>query len=285
MAQTGHACRTWDLTVPADGTVDQEKLEKYFEDNCSKWVFQKERGDENGYEHYQCRFTLKKKIRFTNLRERLMEDLGISGFHVTATSKNCIRKNEDYYVTKEETRIEGPWRNPEHTDVPEFYRNPTLREWQKTLIKEIEEYKPEGRFIKLIVNPKGNEGKTFLTNYLRANDKIYIIPPIDDYKDIMQYMMSMYKDDKPVFIDVPRGLSGRVEQQFYSAIETIKGGYIYDTRYRGRDRIINPPCIYVFCNYFPDINLLTHDRWVVRKLQDGILTDTRLFFKNKKTKI
>lgn len=277
MAQTGTPCRTWDLTVPADGTTEQEKLEKYFDDNCGKWIFQKERGDETGYDHFQCRFTLTKKIRWRNLRERLIEELGISGFHLTATSKNCIRKNEEYYVTKEETRIAGPWRNREHTDVPEFYRNPELRPWQKIIQDEIEEYVPEGRIINLIVNPKGNQGKTFLANYLGAHDKIYNIPPLDDYKDIMQYIMSVHTDDKAVFIDIPRGLSEKTGTQFYSAIETIKGGFLYDTRYKGRQKYINPPCIYVFCNYFPRRNVLSWDRWNVRKLEDGILTKTYLF--------
>jgi hypothetical protein len=281
MAQTGNPCRTWDLTVSAGGT-DMEQLKRFYEDNCSKWVFQKERGEETGFLHFQCRFTLKNKTRWTNLRDRLHEELGIYGFHLTATSKNCIKKDEDYYVTKEKTRIEGPWKN-EDTSIPSFYRNATLKPWQQEIVQEIEQYVTEGRQINLIVNTRGNEGKSFLSNYLRAHKKIYLIPPLDDYKDVMQYMMCRYNDDKAVFIDVPRGLSEKTGKQFYSAIETIKGGFLYDTRYRGRDMIINPPCIYVFCNYFPNRNFLSWDRWNVRELRDGILVNSYLFL-NKKVK-
>ncbi|KAL4237213.1 hypothetical protein ACF0H5_001932 [Mactra antiquata] len=75
-------------------------------------------------------------MRFPNLRERLHEELGIYGFHLTVTSKNCIRKDEDYYVTKEETRIEGPWRN-ENNNIPSFYRDAKLRPWQKEIVEEM----------------------------------------------------------------------------------------------------------------------------------------------------
>lgn len=255
----------------------QDQLKRFYEDHCSKWVFQKERGEETGFEHFQCRFTLKKKIRFPNLRDWLQE-AGIFGFHLTPTSKNCIRKDEDYYVTKEETRIDGPWRN-ENNNIPSFYRDATLKPWQQEIVEEIKKYVTEGRRINLIVNTRGNEGKSFLANYLLARDNIYVIPPMDDYKDIMQFMMSTYKDDRAIFIDVPRGLSEKTAQQFYSAIETIKGGYLYDTRYRGRYRVINPPCIYIFCNHYPNRNFLSWDRWHVRKLEAGILSVTNLFRK------
>lgn len=277
MAQTGNPCRTWDLTVSADGSVAQEQLQRFYGDNCSKWIFQKERGEQTGYEHFQCRFTLKKKIRFTNLRERLQEELGISGFHLTATSKNCIRKDEDYYVTKEDTRIDGPWRNTIELDIDEFWTNVTLRPWQEEIVREIENYVPETRTINLIVNTKGNEGKSFLANYLGSHKKIYNIPPLKDYKDVMQYIMSIYDKHRAVFIDVPRGISGNMGAELFSAIETIKGGFLYDTRYRGREKYIRPPCIYVFCNYYPNRNLLSWDRWNVRELKDGIMVPKNLF--------
>lgn len=283
MAQMKNACRTWDMTVKAGGTVAQEKLKEYFDENCQKWVFQKERG-ESGYEHYQCRFTLRKKIRFVNLREKILEELGTKEFNISVTSKNCIRKNDDYYLTKEETRIEGPWKNDPATNIDEWYKNVELRPWQKEIVEEMENYKPEGRRINLIINPKGNEGKSWLSTYLRAWDKIYKIPPMKDEKDMMQFMMSVYTDHKPVFIDIPRGLSDKASWDFYAAVETIKGGYLYDTRYHGRDRCITPPCIYIFGNKYPDRNYLSWDRWHVRELKDGVLSVTTLFRKDNKKK-
>lgn len=281
MAQTGFPCRTWDLTVSADGTVAQEKLKDYYDAKCTKWIFQKERGEETGYEHFQCRFTLRKKMRFTNLRERLIEELGISGFHLTPTSKHCIRKDEEYYVTKEDTRIDGPWRNTTETPVQKYWSNVTLRPWQEQIVREIENYVPEIRIVNLIVNTRGNEGKSFLTTYLGVHEKILEMPVMDDYKDVMQHLFSTYEDGKtvPIFIDVPRGMSEKTAHGSYSAIETIKRGFLYDTRYRGRQRYIIPPCIYIFCNHFPNRNLLSWDRWNVRELRDGVLIPTRLFRK------
>ena len=277
MAQTGNQCRTWDLTVTADGSVEQETLLRYFDENCSKWVFQKERGEETGYDHYQCRFSLRKKIRFTNLRERLVEELGISGFHLTPTSKNCIRKDEDYYVTKEETRIEGPWRNAVDKTIPELLRSPVLMDWQKTIVTEIENYKEEGRRINVIVNVRGNEGKSFLIKYLVAHQKAYYIAPVNNFKDLMQAMMSMWKEQRAVLIDIPRNMYGEATEQFYSAIEQIKTGILFDYRYRATTRIIESPAVYIFCNHYPDRDNLSWDRWYVRTLDKGELKLTTLF--------
>ena len=143
MALTRNAIRTWDATISCSGTTEQA-LKDCFDKECSKWIFQKEKGEETGYEHYQCRFTLKRKLRFINLREKLIENLGITGFDISATNKNCLRNDEEYYVTKEETRIAWPWKN-EKTDTPKLMRNPTLREWQKTIVDEIDNYEEEGR--------------------------------------------------------------------------------------------------------------------------------------------
>ena len=270
--------RTYDITIKADGCADAERLQQYFDRECSKWVFQKERGEETGYEHYQCRISFKKKMRQQQAIEKLQTELEIRAFKLTPTSKNCIRNNEEYYCTKEETRIAGPWQNVDG-DIDPYWRTATLRPWQQEIVTEMENYVPEMRKINLIVDTRGTEGKSFLTNYLRIHNRIYIVPPLSDYKDVMQFLMSIYTDNKPIFIDIPRGLAKRSYGEFFSAMETIKGGYLYETRYRGRDRVIRPPAMYIFTNHYPDKNLLSLDRWNVKELKDGKLTKTFLYNK------
>lgn len=267
--------RTWDMTLKAIGTPYTDLI-NLFKAHCTKWIFQKEKSNETQYEHYQCRFTLTKKTRFNGVKGLITETLNTSEFHLNPTSNNCIRKNEDYYCTKEDTRIEGPWRN-EDTSIPSYYQNITLKPWQQQIVDEINNYTLEGRTINLIVNLKGNEGKSFLTNYLAARNIIYPVPPLQEYKDLMQFMMSIKTNDRPIFIDIPRGLSHTTTASLYSAIETIKSGFLYDIRYKGRYKITNPPAVYVFANHFPHRNYLSWDRWNVRQLRDGVLYNATLF--------
>ena len=83
---------------------------------------------------------------------------------------------------------------------------------------------------------------------------------MNDVKDMLQYLFSVYKEDKAIFIDIPRGLNHTATHKFYSALETIKSGYLFNLCFKGKYRFINPPCIYVFCNNYPDVKHLSYDR-------------------------
>ena len=47
----------------------------------------------------------------------------------------------------------------------------------------------------------------------------------------------------------------------WSAIEEIKNGMSYDKRYHGRMRYFDPPTVWCFTNSFPDMRVLSQDRW------------------------
>lgn len=264
---TMNAIGTFDLTVRED-EISKEKLMQYFNKICTKWAFQKEKGEDTGFIHYHCRFTLTKKVRLCTQISKMQVGLETSSFHLSPTSNEIVKKGGMYYVMKDETRVDGPWRgNLELNNVDPFWRDMAYRPWQQTIVDEMNSYKPEIRTINLIVSKTGNEGKTHLSNHLLAAGKIYLIPPLNNYKDALQFMMSMYKEGRAIFVDVPRGLSYTAKQAFYSAIETIKSGYLYGTLYSGKAKTIRPPCLYIFANDEPDYKCLSKNRWNVRFLK------------------
>ena len=52
----------------------------------------------------------------------------------------------------------------------------------------------------------------------------------------------------------------------YQAIEAIKNGIFYNTKYESKMITYNSPHVIIFANFFPDITKLSSDRWVIREL-------------------
>ena len=96
--------RGWMLTIPADkhSTKDvHELLGSIF----TAAVFQKERGENTGYEHYQCYGQNVVPIRWTTLKNKLRK----AGFQDTHFEKQWATGEACYkYCTKEESRLEPP---------------------------------------------------------------------------------------------------------------------------------------------------------------------------------
>lgn len=248
------ACCVWDLTIPVE-KITVENLILRFKNDCKKWAFQKEKGNETGYIHYQCRISLKVKERMTPVINRY-RDLSA---HVTRTAS--VNTTNAFYVLKDDTRIEGPWKDDD-PNIPKQYKNiPNggWYKWQQNVIDEIAT-EPDTRTINTIVDSEGAHGKSYISNYLACRGIARKLPPLNDYRDLMRMVMDT-PDSRCYFIDIPRALDKSKLKNFYGAIEDIKNGYAFDDRYRFQEKYFDTPHIFVFTNCEPDYNLLTKDRW------------------------
>ena len=102
--------RDWMLTVPA-ASMSLEELRENLDGY--RWVGQKEKGEESteknpqGYEHYQIFICNQTPIRFETLKKKFPKA------HILARSLDprwSSRRKCFDYVTKEKTRIDGPWK-------------------------------------------------------------------------------------------------------------------------------------------------------------------------------
>lgn len=230
-----------------------EQLVTLFVDHCKKWCFQKERGEKTGYEHFQGRVSLKVKARVTAARKLFPK------CNVTVTS-SCNRDN-NFYVTKEDTRIDGPW-SDETTRVASFVpvqvRGLTLYPWQQSIIDTKDVY--DFRTIDVLIDPKGNNGKSTLTIYAEVFGHAESVHFMEKHKDIMRAVCNC-ADTSLYLFDIPRGVADCQLGEFFSALEDVKNGKIYDDRYKYRKRFINSPRIWVFMNREPPLSMLSRDRW------------------------
>jgi len=253
---------------------------------AKKWVFQGERSPPTeahpeGFLHWQIRLSTFKKIReheMWALKGRLTL---LSHAHVSITSNDVAkafagRDNDAFYVMKLDSRVdgEGPFTDKEK---PLFVQkevhkliNEGLFPWQEQIVNSKDEY--DARHINVIIDEKGNVGKSSLAAYLRAKRIAVCAPSMADAQDYMALVLAKEKLGMYVF-DIPRAVAKRNMNSFFVAVEQIKDGYAFDKRYKFRDETFERPVVWVFSNVLPPVDCLSADRWVYWKVDP---TENRL---------
>lgn len=251
----------FDLTIPVNEVNTVEHVKSVFEEQCKKWAFQKEQGENTGYIHYQCRVSLKAKQRLNQVIKTMQDQFG--GCHISPTSGGA--KDDDIYVMKPQSRIEGPWtdKDPKPLYIPLHLREVenTWYSWQKKVIELIEP-KDAGRSVNLIYDPEGGKGKSTLCNWLGVKRKAIKIPNINDGKDVMRSVMDQPKLGT-YFVDIPRAMEKSKLANLIAGIETVKDGYAYDDRYHFKCEYFDRPHVWIFANKIMDPNYYSADRWKI----------------------
>lgn len=281
----------WDFTlwIPRDVEDIEEMrqhLVKTLNEISNDWVFQLEKGhgeadDEDDLQedeeeegtpkvHFQGRFRLKTvKKRLTTLK-RLFAESVMRTAHLSVTSSGNVRNN--FYVTKEDTRVSGPWFSASYCApterVPRQVRHiteDTLRPWQKFVFKSIKGF--ESRIINVIVDRKGNNGKSSFMTWASCHQRGLIsVPPVHDFKDVCQFVTSIVRDRgldaaQTLFVDFPRARDQTKIHQFMAGIERLKDGQLFDTRYKSTMITIDSPNIWMFTNTVLKLDYVSLDRW------------------------
>lgn len=253
-----NAVACWDFTLPFLNNEDFQKIKKQLREISKSGTFQKEEGS-SGYLHYNGRISLKKKTRLPPVGKTNF----LEGVHWSPTA--TINKDNIDYVSKDYTRLEGPWDITEKEDyIPRQIREINeLREWQSTLISHLDIW--DTRTINLVYCETGNKGKSILAGYCRAHKLARVLPPVNDYRDLLRMVCDL-PTSRSYIVDMPRALKKDKLGNFYSAIETIKDGYAFDDRYTFREKIFDCPNIWIFSNVMPEMDLLSKDRWKIWRI-------------------
>lgn len=154
-----------------------------------------------------------------------------------------------------------------HTERQRFYQNVTLRPWQQKMLKVIE-YCDSPRQIIWLIDPIGNNGKTFLSYYLRDMMEAIRVPNANSND-----FAFAYDYQKIVVFDYTRESKDHVN---YDLLEDLKNGSIWSPKYQSAVKSwkFNAKVV-CFANFPPKYEALSHDRWYVLELKDGKLRRTR----------
>lgn len=259
----------YDLTISlreVDPEFNSDWFIRKFHELAKKWVFQEEE-TEDGYNHLQCRISLHHKKRGDELKKLLVKTGGpFAGAHYSPTSLNGIAAG-DFYCTKLDTRVAGPWKNTDEAvkDLvkPEYIprqvrETPNLYPWQEEIVASKDVW--DTRQVYCVVNKSGNIGKSTLVAHCRSFKHARVLPPVNDAKDLLRSVCDMPTSTMYLF-DMPKAMNKERLYGFFQAVETLKDGYAYDDRYHFKEKIFDCPIIWIFTNKFPDVNLLSRDRW------------------------
>lgn len=248
----------WDFTAKADD-ISMEEIKEFLKKHCKKWCFQKEQGKTSDYIHFQGRCSFSEKTR--------KPPKPVKSFSWRPTS--CTNSDNVDYVSKDDTRIEGPWKhNDPEVYIPRQYRGimDRLYPWQKKVIDDRNDF--NDRYIKYIYDATGNNGKSTIASLCELNYNCIDVPPINDAKELMQYVCNECMDNnnrRPpiIFVDLPRAFDKSTLNGIFSACEQIKKGKLYDCRFHAKKYWIDSPQIYVFSNEPPNTDYLSKDRWQI----------------------
>lgn len=243
-------CCVYDFRVSANLTTTDD-LRQLLRKIAKKWAFQLERGDQTDYLHYQGRLSLKIKKRQTEIRK-------LFPFAVWCAPTSNENRDNDFYATKDDTRVEGPWCDTDPYIPRQVREISSLRYWQLQIIESAKVW--DTRTINVVIDSIGGHGKTTLKTYIGCHQIGRALPFMNDYRDLLRIVMDTPK--RPLYvIDIPRALKKDHLFQFFSGIETLKDGYAFDDRYSFREEYFDCPSVWVFMNTEPDISYLSTDRW------------------------
>lgn len=242
-----------------------------------KWVFQLEQGKKTGYRHWQGRISLWKRNRKTALMKLIRGmDAPVPGYLEPTTTEEHLKTA--FYCLKEDTRIEGPWKDSDAPAyVPRQYRNKILRPWQQELIDSKDRFDERG--IDVIVDPKGNEGKSTLASIADLMHGCIDMPTTNDGEKLIQSLCNILiaKDCRVPGIclfDMPRSQNKEKLSGLYTAIEQVKKGKVWDCRNHYKEWWFDSPRIWVFTNVAPEWGLLSADRWRLWRIEkDQLIHD------------
>lgn len=235
---------TWMMTIdrhPERESVEEVKLLQWIlKHDVHDWIIAKETGT-FGYHHWQIR--MRTNLTFDEMKQNFPTA------HIEQASDNYDYERKDgNYLSSTDTK-----------DILKT-RYAELRPNQRRILTEVGN--SNDRSICCVIDNKGNTGKSFLARHLYETGRAFYVPPTcTSPQTIIQFVASGYRGEPIIVVDIPR--STRWTNQLYIAIETIKDGLVYDTRYRTTIRDIFGVNVLVFCNNKPNLSKLSSDRWVL----------------------
>ncbi len=246
--------RSWFLTYNNPPTIAITKLLAIT--GLTKYVIQEETGDD-GTPHLQGLLTFKNAKLWSTLRNV-----------AKAYWKPCRNvAAAKQYCSKARTRTGKQWIKGYYItgQVNDPLEGKTLYDYQEHIIALVQTI-PDERKINWYWSNKGSIGKSCLCKHLCLKHNAIVMggKVRDSLYAIAQRVAKGQKTELIIF-DIPRFQGNKVS---YVAMENLKNGCFFSSKYEASMCLMNPPHIIVFANEAPDRSWMSKDRWNIKQL-DG----------------
>lgn len=143
----------------------------------------------------------------------------------------------------------------DQTPVP-FLPSHPLRPWQEDLNATLN-LPPDDRKIVFVVDPKGNQGKTwFAKYYCRLHENAQLMEAAK--KADMAYALD--NQIRVLFVNCVRKTTEFLQ---YGFLEAVKDGHVFSGKYESCTKTIAACHVVVLMNQSPDMEALSEDRYVI----------------------
>ncbi len=242
----------WCFTLNHYTNDDIQELVPILDSLSNKYIFQEEVAPETKTPHLQGYVAFKNKKR----------PVGLFPNKTMHWEKCRLVKKSIKYCQKDDTRpIDGRRFKKGISIVKKLKCITKLSDWQQELKEELL-INADDRKVLWYWSDSGATGKSAFARYMCIKYQAIVVGGAA--ADIKYAITQLVEDDKPpeiVIIDIPRSSLNRVS---YKAIEEIKNGLFFNTKYESKMVIFNSPHVLILANEAPDTDQLSEDRWSIK---------------------
>lgn len=255
--------RVWQITINNYTEEDMTQLHSICE-KCEKYIWQEEIGVEEKTPHIQGHLVFKNARTLKSMKNALPRAHIEKVRNIKASEEYC--KKFDTRAGETHSKGYEPVKSLEERLLEIEYKDVVWKEWQQEVINTLNSV-PDKRKIYWYWEEVGNVGKSFLAKYICL--KYDCIIATGKTGDIFNQLMKWREKNPdelqipPIIIDNPRSEYGHIN---YSAIESLKNGFIYSGKYEGGKIYGLSPHIIIFANGEPNTAELSEDRLVIKEL-------------------
>lgn len=242
--------------------TEYNQVLEFCSNSSKKWIIGREVG-ENGTPHLQCYFSLKSKMRITELKS-------VPGFarcHFEEAKKGW--KDNFMYCSEDGDYISEPKFTRPKTKKPIVLVEPTYP-WQVEIINIINLPPVSDRKIIWVYDENGCGGKTTLMKHLHNAGKACFTTG-GKKGDIMNLMVGWREEFETdhfcCIFNLPRDTNPI--HVSYNSMEMLKDGIVENHKFECSAFLIHVPHVIVFANILPDFSKLSDDRWEVYTIDDN----------------
>lgn len=217
---------------------------------AERYNFQPEVGEEKKTPHIQGFVAFKNARTFSSMTKLVCKEV---------SWRSCKSAAGEAYSMKEETRA-GPLTKKGYAEKRSLIKD--FHDWQLKLL-DIIACRPHDRKIYWIIDEVGGRGKTTFCKHLILQDigALYVTGKAGDIKyGITEFVGQDYDKLKIVLIDYTRSIENYVS---YEAIEAVKNGIFYNTKYESKQVLFEVPHVFCFANFTPHVESMSADRWEI----------------------
>ncbi len=250
--------RGWTFTLNNYSESDIAQLTQFFDTMEVRYIFQEEMSG-TGTPHLQGLMYFKNARSWSSIKQI------DNRMHIEV----CRSVNKSVkYCQKLDTRTGEIYsKGFKIVEIKDVLSTLKLYDWQQKIV-DLCKTDPDDRTINWYYDLVGDVGKTKLAKHLcLRHGAIYVGGSSSDIK----YAISKMKEKpKIVIFGYPRTKKDYVS---YQALEEIKDGIFFNTKYESAMTIFNSPHVIVLANFRPDESKMSKDRWNIIEISNEDRTE------------